>query len=98
MPHEPRTTPTAPVQALGADVASGSLTLRDPSNYFWLSLVLPGAGQIAQRLFVSAAVQTATVCFYLIAASAGGGGRALFLALLWNVYSALDAYHHARTD
>ena len=98
MPYEPGTPPVAPLLARSADVASHSATPRDPSNYFWLSLVIPGAGQLAQRLFASAAIQTATVCFYMIAASASGGGRALFLALVWNLYSAVDAYRRAQTD
>ena len=98
MPDVLSTAPPAPLLARSADAGSRSVTPCDPSNYFWLSMVLPGAGQLAQRLFMSAAVQTATVCFYLVAASAGGGGRALFLALVWNLYSAVDAYRHARTD
>ena len=98
MPDEPGTAPLAPLLPRNADVASRSVTPRDPSNYFWLSVVIPGAGQIAQRLYVSAAIQTATVCFYMIAASAGGGGRALFLALVWNLCSAVDAYRQAQTD
>ena len=98
MPDELDTTSLAPLLARSANVASPSVKPRDPNNYFWLSMVIPGAGQIAQRLYVSAAIQTATVCFYMIVASAGGGGRALFLALVWNLYSAVDAYRHAQTD
>ena len=98
MPDEPGTTLPAQLLARTADVASHSAAPRDTGNYFWLSVVIPGAGQLAQRLYVSAAIQTVTVCFYMVAASAGGGGRALFLALVWNLYSAVDAYWHARTD
>ena len=97
MPDEIPSTPEATVEALGADGHSRSVTRWDPGNYFWLSVLLPGAGQVAQRRFVAAAIQAATVGTYLVAASSvGGGGRALWLALAWNAWSAIDAYWHAR--
>ena len=98
MPDEPLTTPAAPSLAPGVDVGSHSVTQRDASNYFWLSVLLPGAGQIVQRRFVAAAVQAATVGSYLIGASTIGSGRAIWLALAWNVWSAVDAYWHARAE
>ena len=98
MPDEFRTTPIPPVEAPGAEGSSRSVTRWDPGNYFWLSVLLPGAGQLAQRRFVAAVVQASTVGTYLVAASSlGGDGRALLLALAWNVWSAIDAYWHARS-
>lgn len=97
MPDEFPATPVAAIEELGAGGSSRSVTRWNSSNYFWLSLLLPGAGQVAQRRFVSGAIQAATVGTYLVAASSvGGGGRALLLALVWNVWSAIDAYWHAR--
>jgi hypothetical protein len=96
MPDEFNRTPVASVAAPDAEEKSGAVTRRDPGNYFWLSVLLPGAGQLAQRRFVAAAIQAATVGMYLVAASNVGGGRALWLALAWNVWSAIDAYWHAR--
>jgi hypothetical protein len=66
-----------------------------PDSYLWLSLLLPGAGQIAQRRFGIAAIQLLTVGSYLFAAMNAGGGRAYLLALAWNAWSAFDAYRHA---
>ena len=66
-----------------------------PMSFSLLSVLLPGAGQFAQRRFGTAAVQLATVCAYLVAAVSAGGGRALWLALAWNAWSAIDAYWHA---
>jgi hypothetical protein len=97
MPDEMSTAPVASVKAPDAEESASSVSRVDPSNYFWLSIVLPGAGQVAQRRFVPAVIQAATVGTYLIAASQVGGGRALWLALAWNVWSAIDAYWHART-
>src|SRR5688572_26371684 len=96
MPDELHTAPAASVAAPDAEQNSGAVTGWDSSNYFWLSILLPGAGQLAQRRFVAAAIQAATVGTYLIAASSVGGGRALWLALAWNAWSAIDAYWHAR--
>jgi hypothetical protein len=96
MPDDLTTATMVPVEARGAEDGSRSVTRWDPSNYFWLSVLLPGAGQVAQRRFVAAAIQAATVGTYLVAASSiGGGGRALLLALAWNAWSAIDAYWHA---
>ena len=96
MPDELLVAPEASVAARDVDDRSGSITRWDPSNYFWLSVLLPGAGQVAQRRFSAAAVQAVTVGTYLIAAASAGGGRALWLALAWNAWSAIDAYWHVR--
>ena len=51
---------------------------------------------MAQRRWGTAAVQAVTVVSYLVGALAlGGGDRALWLAVAWNVWSAIDAYRHA---
>lgn len=67
----------------------------DPSSFSLLSLLVPGAGQLAQGRFLAAAVQAATVGTYLAAAMSLGGGRSLWLAVAWNAWSAIDAYWHS---
>ena len=96
MPDEVPLVPEASIAARDVDDRSRSGTRWDPSNYFWLSVLLPGAGQVAQRRFGAAALQVATVGTYVIAAASAGGGRALWLAVLWNAWSAIDAYWHAK--
>jgi hypothetical protein len=59
-----------------------------------LSAFVPGLGQFAQHRFVAASVQFGTVASYLAGALAFGGRRALLLALLWNVWSVIDAFRH----
>jgi hypothetical protein len=61
-----------------------------------LSLVLPGLGQFAQHRFVTGAGQLGTVLAYATTALALGGGRAVLLAVAWNLWSAVDAYRHER--
>ena len=61
-----------------------------------LSLVLPGLGQFAQRRFLAGGGQLGTVVAYAATALAVGGGSALWLAIGWNVWSAVDAYRHDR--
>lgn len=97
MPDELHTAPLATGDTTVAEVRSRAVNRRDPSNYFWLSVLLPGAGQVVQRRFVAGAVQAASVVTYLVAASSVDGGHALWLALAWNAWSAVDAYWHART-
>ena len=98
MPEERRIAPASSGLTPHVGEESSSAPRRDPSNYFWLSVFLPGAGQVAQRRFVTAAVQAATVGSYLVAASTvGDGSRSLWLALAWNVWSAVDAYWHERS-
>jgi len=59
-----------------------------------LSAFVPGLGQVAQRRFVAASIQFGTVATYLGGALAVGGRRALLLAILWNIWSAIDAFRH----
>jgi len=101
----PSHTPLAPTDGAELPAASHgpppSLAADQPSRwgpgeYALLSALLPGAGQVAQRRWGTAAVQAVTVVSYLVGALAlGGGDRALWLAFAWNVWSAIDAYRHA---
>jgi hypothetical protein len=61
-----------------------------------MSLLIPGLGQLLQRRFVAAAIQFGAVLTYSVAAIGGGWGRATFLAIAWNIWSAVDAYWHDR--
>ena len=63
-----------------------------PATYALLSAIVPGLGQLAQRRLLTAALQFGTVAAYLATAYAAGGGRALWLAVLWNTWSMVDAY------
>lgn len=93
MPESP-SPPSVPV-VHDAGEKPRSLAHWSPSSFSLLSLLLPGAGQLAQRRYVAAAVQLLTVGSYLAAATGAGGGRAYLLALAWNAWSAIDAYWHA---
>jgi hypothetical protein len=84
-----------PPSAHGADEKSVSVPHWSRASFGLLSVLLPGAGQVAQRRFVAAGLQLATVVAYLAAATSSGGGRAAWLALAWNAWSAIDAYWHA---
>jgi len=57
MPDELQSAFDPPVAAQGTSEGSGSVTRWDPNNFFWLSAVLPGAGQLAQGRFGAAVVQ-----------------------------------------
>jgi len=59
-----------------------------------LSVLVPGLGQFAQGRMLSGIVQLATVVGYVVAALSIGGGPAAWLAGVWNVWSAVDAYRH----
>ena len=86
------------IDTIGANETSQSRTRWSPASYGLLSVLLPGAGQVAQRRFIAAVVQLATVGGYLILASGVGGGRAYLWALAWNAWSAFDAYRSASDD
>lgn len=59
----------------------------------WSALV-PGLGQAAQHRYGTAALQFGTVVAYAAGAFGLGGHRAAALALLWNLWSSIDAYRH----
>ena len=62
------------------------------------SAIIPGLGQLRQGRYAAAAIQFGTVVAYLFAAGSLGGYRAMMFALLWNVWSIVDAARHGRTD
>jgi hypothetical protein len=61
-----------------------------------MSVLVPGLGQLAQRRPLTGVVQFATVAGYVIAALSLDRGQAAWLALVWNAWSAVDAYRHSR--
>ena len=71
-------------------------SLRSPASDALLSMLLPGLGQLAQRRPGTALLQFTTVAAYLGGALAVGTTHALWFAALWNGWSAIDAYWHAR--
>lgn len=60
------------------------------------SALVPGLGQALQGRLATAAIQFGTVIAYVGAAFGLGGRRALLFAVLWNAWSAVDAYRHER--
>src|SRR3712207_7462274 len=58
-------------------------TLFPYTTLFRSSVLVPGLGQLAQRRPLTAALQFGTVAAYVASAYAVGGGRALWLAVLW---------------
>jgi hypothetical protein len=62
-----------------------------------LSLVVPGLGQFAQRRFLAGATQLGTVVAYGAGALVFGDARALAVAVVWNIWSAIDAYRNERS-
>jgi len=79
---------------LNAEKTRSDRTTRAARERALLSAVVPGLGQLAQRRFVAASAQFGTVASYLAGALAVDGRRALLLAVLWNVWSVIDAYRH----
>jgi hypothetical protein len=65
-----------------------------PRERALLSAIVPGLGQLVQRRFLAATLQFGTVAAYLLSAFGLGSGRAMLLALIWNVVSVVDAYRH----
>jgi hypothetical protein len=61
-----------------------------------LSILVPGLGQLRQRRIVAAATQFGTVAVYVIGALRFADHRAVWLAVGWNLWSAIDAYLHER--
>jgi hypothetical protein len=59
-----------------------------------LSALVPGLGQIFQRRFMAAGIQFGAAATYTAGALGIGGRRLLLLALVWNLWSVLDAYRH----
>lgn len=57
-----------------------------------LSAFCPGAAQVAQGRWVVGLVQFGVVAAYLAGVFAVGSIKAIWLAVFWNAYSALEAY------
>lgn len=60
------------------------------------SALVAGLGQALQGRPVSAALHFGTVVAYAVTALSLGANSALFVAVLWNAWSAIDAYRHER--
>jgi hypothetical protein len=61
-----------------------------------LSLLVPGLAQATQRRWVPALVHLGAVLSYLLVVLQQGWGRAGWLAVAWNLWSAIEAYWHER--
>lgn len=59
-----------------------------------LSAIVPGLGQLAQGRLGAALIQFGTVATYIVSTLGFGGRRALLVALVWNLWSVVDAYRH----
>jgi hypothetical protein len=90
-PLRPTRQPEHPVRR------SESAELRErAASHAACSALIPGAGQLLQGRFGAAVVQFGTVAAYAAAAIASGNPRALWIAVAWNVWSAVDAYRQER--
>ena len=67
---------------------------RNPGDHALLSAFVPGLGQLVEGRFVAAAVQFGTVMTYVLCSFAIGARRTLLVALVWNLWSVVDAYRH----
>lgn len=61
-----------------------------------LSAFIPGAAQVVQGRWVVGLVQFGVVAAYLAGVFAVGPIKAVWLAVFWNAYSALEAYWYER--
>ena len=68
----------------------------DPANSAGLSLLVPGLAQAMERRWASAITHFGAVMTYLVVVAQAGWGHAGWLAIAWNVWSAVEAYRHAR--
>jgi hypothetical protein len=68
----------------------------DAIHYALLSAFCPGAAQMAQGRWVAGLVQFGVVAAYLAGVFAVGPIKAIWLAVFWNAYSALEAYWYER--
>ena len=61
-----------------------------------LSLLIPGLSQALQHRWVPAYIHLGAVLTYVLGVLQAGWGRAGWLAVAWNLWSAFDAYRHER--
>src|SRR5687768_18586912 len=57
-----------------------------------LSLLIPGLAQALQQRWVPAVIHLGAVLTYIFGVVQAGWGRAGWLAIAWNLWSAIDAY------
>jgi len=69
---------------------------RGPLTEAVRSALLPGLGQLAQGRPVTAFLQFGTMAAYVATAVGTGTHRAAWLAIPWNVWSAIEAYIYER--
>ena len=95
---EPDSGPLRPTRASGHPVRRSELTeLRErAASHAACSALIPGAGQLLQGRLGAAIGQFGTVAAYAAAAIGTGNPRALWIAVAWNVWSAIDAYRRER--
>jgi hypothetical protein len=62
-----------------------------------MSAAIPGLGQFVQGRPVAGAIHFLAVITHTLTAVTLGGWKPAVFALLWNVWSSLDAWHHDRT-
>ncbi len=68
----------------------------DAVQHALLSAFIPGAAQVAQGRWVAGLAQFGVVTAYLAGVFAVGPKQAVWLAVFWNAYSALEAYWYER--
>lgn len=89
---------SAPSHIVSESSVDARVVSHSPLSRGLLSLVVPGLGQFRQRRWWLAGLQFSTVAAYLFIAARAAGGRALWFAVFWNEWSAIDAYLHERRD
>ncbi|HSA57089.1 MAG TPA: hypothetical protein VLE53_15360 [Gemmatimonadaceae bacterium] len=70
----------------------------DAASFATMSAVIPGLGQWKQGRRVTGVLQLGTVAAYLVTAIVSENLEAVWLAVLWNVWSCVDAFRHARRE
>ena len=63
-----------------------------------MSAAIPGLGQFAQGRPVAGAIQFLAVITHMVTAVTLGGWKPALFALLWNVWSVVDALRHERAE
>ena len=81
-----------------ADIAAAPRDSRQAAavQHALLSAFCPGAAQVAQGRWMLGLIQFGVVAAYLAGVFAVGPFKAMWLAVFWNAYSALEAYWYER--